>query len=103
VSKRYVIKATTYDKRGRVIAVGNNSYTRTHPRQSEMAKLAGLEHKQHLHAEIAAIIRSRDKSIHKIMIERYDTEGNPKLAAPCPVCQMAIKLAKIKFVEYTVG
>lgn len=101
--KKFVIKATTFDSRGRVISIGHNSYTKTHPRQAQMAKLAGLEVKQHLHAEIAAIIKSKDKNIHKIKIERYDSEGNPKLAAPCPVCQMAIKLAGIKFVEYTVG
>lgn len=101
--KKYVIKATTYDKRGRVIAVGYNNYLRTHPKQSEWARLAGHEHKQSLHAEVAAIIRSRSKDIHKIKVERYDSMGNPKLAAPCPVCQLAIKMAKIKLVEFTVG
>jgi deoxycytidylate deaminase len=65
--------------------------------------MVGLDDKQYLHAEVAAIIRSKGRDIHKIKIERYDSEGNPKLAAPCPVCQLAIKMAGIKFVEHTVG
>jgi hypothetical protein len=30
-------------------------------------------------------------------------QGRPKLAKPCVVCELAIKEAGIKFVEYTVG
>ena len=101
--KKFVIKATTFDSRDRIISVGYNSYTKTHPKQAKMAAMVGLDVKQHLHAEIAAIIRSKGRDIHKIKIERYDSEGNPKLAAPCPVCQLAIKMAGIKFVEHTVG
>lgn len=101
--RKFTIKASTLDSRGRVISTAYNSYTKTHPRQARLAKMVGLECKQHLHAEIAAIIKSKDRQIHKIKIERYDVNGNPKLAAPCPVCQMAIKMAGIKFVEYTVG
>lgn len=101
--RKFTIKASTLDSRGRVISTAYNSYTKTHPKQARLAKMVGLECKQHLHAEIAAIIKSKDRQIHKIKIERYDVNGNPKLAAPCPVCQMAIKMAGIKFVEYTVG
>lgn len=101
--KKFVIKATTYDAKDRVISVGYNSYTKTHPKQAKIAAKVGLDVKQHLHAEIAAIIKSKRRDIHKIKIERYDSQGNPKMAAPCPVCQMAIKMAGIKFVEHTVG
>ena len=101
--KRYTITATTFDKRGRAIAHGMNSYARTHPRQQEYAAQAGQEHRLYLHAEIHAIIRSRKTKIHKILIERYDQQGRPQLAKPCAVCELAIQAAKIKFVEYTVG
>lgn len=101
--KKFVIKATTFDARGRVISVGYNSYTKTHPKQAKMAAKVGLVDKQHLHAEVSAIIKSKGRDIHKIKVERYDSKGNPKLAAPCPVCQLAIKMAGIKFVEHTVG
>jgi deoxycytidylate deaminase len=101
--RRYSITATTYDKRGRVIATGENSYVRTHPVQAYYASKANQQHRISLHAEISAIIRSRNREIHKIKIERYDAAGNPKLGKPCPVCELAIREAGIKFVEYTVG
>lgn len=101
--RRYSIKATTLDKRGRIIAVGYNSYTKTHPLQAQWAQEASEDHKITLHAEIAAIIKSRKQSIHTIVIERYDRAGQPKSAAPCTVCQHAIKLAGIKWVRYTNG
>ena len=101
--KKFVIKATTFDSRDRVISVGYNSYTKTHPKQAKMAAMVGLDDKQYLHAEVAAIIKSKGRDIHKIKIERYDSRGNPKLAAPCPVCQLAIKMAGIKFIEHTIG
>lgn len=101
--KRQSLTATTYDKRGRVIAVGYNSYTQTHPKQKELACKAGLPEKEYLHAELSSIIKSKGKAIHKIKIERYDKNGNPKLAKPCPICELAIKQANIKFIEYTVG
>ena len=100
--RRYVIKATTYDKRGRVLSTGVNDYDRTHPQQAKWAKLAGHPQKLFLHAEIAALVKCRAEP-YKIKIERYDAEGNPKLAKPCPVCELAIRRAGIKFVEYTVG
>lgn len=101
--RRYQIKATTYDKRGRVLAVGVNSYHKTHPLQAQWAAQVDQEYKQTLHAEIAAIIKSKRHDIHTIKIERYDREGNPRNAQPCAVCQHAINLAGIRWVNYTVG
>lgn len=101
--KRYNIIATTYDKRGRVISVAKNSYNKTHTLQAQYASKVGTDYKIYLHAEILSIIRAKGKEIHKIKIERYDSVGNPKLAKPCAVCELAIKEAQIKFVEYTNG
>lgn len=101
--KKHILKATTYDKRGRVIATAMNSFDKSHPIQSKFAKQANLSEKIYLHAEISCIIKSRHRDIHKIKIERYSNDGSPLLAAPCPICQLAIKEAGIKFVEYTVG
>jgi deoxycytidylate deaminase len=101
--KQFSLKATTLDKRGRIIAVGFNDYAQTHPVQASLAKQAGCPEKLYLHAEVAAIIKSRKKRIDSIVIERYDSEGRPKLAKPCPVCEIAIKQAGIRWVRYTVG
>jgi deoxycytidylate deaminase len=102
-SKRQEIIATTYDKRGRVISTAKNSYSKTHTLQAQYASRVGADDKIYLHAEILAIIRAKGKEIHKIKIERYDSNGNPRLSRPCSVCDFAIAQAKIKVIEYTLN
>lgn len=96
------ITATIYSRKGKVLAVGKNSYTKTHPIQARHAHRVGLDDKIFLHAEIAALIKCR-KEPYKIKIERYGKRGQPLLAKPCAVCELAIKEAGIKLVEYTIG
>lgn len=100
--KRFSITATIYDKRGRILSIGNNSYNKSHPFQAEYANKVGLPDKIFLHAEIHAIVKCKrlDKA-HRIVIERYDSRGNPKIAKPCPVCETAIRENGIKIVEHT--
>lgn len=100
--KRYEITAIIYDRRGRVLSVGKNSYVKTHPLQIEHATKVGMPHKCFLHAEIHAIARCRELSkAHKIRVMRFDAQGNPRNAKPCPVCQSAIEASGIKEVEHT--
>jgi len=99
---KHVLSAVIYDKRGRVISVGQNSYVKTHPLQAKHANQVGLPDKQFLHAEIHAIVRCRDLSkAHRIFVSRWDSKGNPALAKPCPVCMSAIEAAGIEVVEHT--
>lgn len=96
------ITATVYDKKGRVLAIGRNSYIKTHPEQARIAKECGLPEKIYVHAEAIAIIRAlKVGKPHKIKVERYFKNGEPALAKPCPICELFIKEAGIKFVEYT--
>ena len=100
--KRFSIKAIVYDKRGRKLTEGTNSYTKTHTLQAKFAVQVGLDDKVFLHAEIAAL--SRLKSFHKpykIVVERYLSDGSTALARPCPVCQAAIESHGITLVEWT--
>lgn len=97
------IKATIYDRKNRVLSVGVNSYTKTHPLQAHYASLCGNRHKIFLHAEIAALIKCKNKKPYRIVIERYNKSGKPLLAKPCELCQAAIEKAGIKVVEYTQG
>lgn len=92
------------DKRGRIVAEGQNSYTKTHPTQKMIACCVGLPDKEYLHAEMQAIIRSRGEGSN-IYIARVDSKGNPKLAKPCPVCEHAIlnEHGNITNIEYTMG
>ena len=101
MSQKYDIIAKCYDKRGRLLSVGTNSYEKTHPYQKHCAVMVGHSFKEYLHAEIQAILRAKDQRIHKITVERYNKNGEPMLAKPCPICQYAIGMFNIAEVEYT--
>lgn len=96
------ITAVIYDRKGRVLSIGQNSYIKTHPLQAKHAQKAGLPEKNFLHAEVHAIVRCRDLTrAHKIVVTRWDKKGNTMLAKPCPVCMSAIHAAGIKHIEHT--
>jgi YD repeat-containing protein len=99
---RQNITAFVYDKRGRLLSVGRNSYIKTHPMQARMAREAGEDEKIYLHAEIDALVKVRDWGLaHKLVITRFTKDGNPASARPCKVCERMIKLVNIKEVQHT--
>ena len=101
-SQRQQVSAIIYDKRGRVLSVGQNSYVKTHPFQAKHAKLAGMDEKVYLHAEIHAIVRCKDISkANKILVTRWGKKGSQLYAKPCPVCMSAIEAAGIDIIEYS--
>lgn len=96
------ITAIVYDRKGRILSMGKNSYVKTHPLQARFAKEAGLENKIFLHAEVDALVKLKDwDKAHKIVVMRFNKHGKPLLAKPCPVCQRAIKSAGIAHIEHT--
>jgi tRNA(Arg) A34 adenosine deaminase TadA len=99
---KQIVTAIIYNKRGRVISIGQNSYIKTHPLQAIHANKVGEGHKIFLHAEISAITKCKDiQKAHKIMIMRYDKQGNPVIAKPCKICLSAIRSTPIKVIEHT--
>lgn len=99
---KHTLTAIVYDKRGRPLSIGQNSYTRTHPRQAAIAAKVGLPEKKFVHAEFVAITKCRDlKKAHKIVITRYNRAGEPVNAKPCIVCQSMIAESGIKVIEWT--
>ena len=100
--KRYVVIANAFDKRGRLLAVDTNSYTKTHPVQKYYADKVGhpLE-RCYIHAEIHAILKCKAKRIYRITVERYDSFGFPANSKPCAICAAAIKAYGIQVVEHT--
>ena len=99
---KFKITAIIYDKKGRVLSIGKNSYVKTHPLQAKHAKHLNKEHSNFLHAEVHAIIRCEDISkAHRISIFRFKANGEPALSKPCVICQHAISLTPIKVVEHT--
>lgn len=98
------LTAILYDKRGRILSIGKNSFVKTHPLQSKFANEAGLSEKIFLHAEIDAIVKCSDLSkVHRILVTRYNKAGKPVMAKPCEICQLALKHVGIKIIEHTVG
>lgn len=95
----YYLIAATLDKKGRIIAIGENSI-KTHPIMEHYSKKMRIKHKIHLHAEISALVKSYQKS-HSILVIRVNRSGNLAMAKPCPICQAAIDDAHIKHVYYS--
>ena len=100
MSRKYDITAMAYDKRGKLLAVGRNSYVKTHPMQAKFAKKAGKPDAVYLHAELSALLKSRAK-VHKLVVFRYDSKGRPANSAPCAACRLAIKHFGVKYVCHT--
>lgn len=88
-------------KRGKIISECSNSYVKTSPKQAFYAKRVGLDSKVFLHSEVRAICLAKGKKIHKLIIARVDSQNNPVLAKPCPICELALRDAGILSVEYT--
>lgn len=102
MTAKQAITAVIYDKRGRVLSVGQNSYTKTHPKQARLAARVGLKEKEYLHAELASIVRCKDLSkAHRIVVTRINKKGKFVNAKPCPICALAIQEAGIKVVEWS--
>lgn len=101
---RFNVTAVVYDKRGRILSVGRNSYVKTHPLQARAASMTGeSEHKVYQHAELNALVKLKDWSkVAKMVISRHTKDGKPALAAPCKCCQWVLEQAGITNVEYTV-
>lgn len=100
MKKRYEITALAYDKRGRLLSVGKNSYVKTHPLQRKYGMLVGRPKAIYMHAELDALLKARGP-VHKLVVMRYDTDGKPAPAAPCATCQRAIADFGVKEVEHS--
>ncbi len=101
-SQRQDMTAIIYDKRGRILSIGKNNYLKTHPLQANYARRHGDHNKIFLHAEIHAITRCAELSrAHRMVVFRFNSEGKPVMAKPCPICAAAIRDTPIKIVEHT--
>lgn len=85
-----------------MLSVGFNSYEKTHPLQARTAAKANQPGKIYLHAEIAALVKSRGM-VYSLSVARITKDGRPALAEPCPVCRLAMKEAGVEKIEWTTG
>ena len=102
--KQYKLGAVIVKGR-EVLSMAANS-TKTHPLQKKFNRQRGdmAEEWTYLHAEIAAIIRVKNKKLlagATIYIHRSFKCGSNAMARPCPACMAAISLAGIKKIVYT--
>lgn len=102
MNQKHNITAILYDRKGKILSIGKNSYVKTHPLQAKSAQAVGEDYKIFLHAEVDALVRAKDwGKAHKLVITRFTKDGKPALAKPCKICQHAINMAGIKYVEHT--
>ena len=89
-------------QKNKVITQAVNQDTKTHPLQAKLADLVGLGEKIYLHAEIAALIRSRSE-VDTIVVARLGGHNHDELrnAKPCPICSLALEQAGVKHIYYT--
>lgn len=92
-----VCAITTY--KGRVTAIGLNSYVKTHPEQARLAKRVGHAGKQYLHAEVSALLKA--KKVDAIHVFRLGKDGKWRNARPCAICELAIKERYVTEVTHT--
>jgi len=95
------ISAIVADKKGNILSIGTNSYSKSHPLMAKYSRNVNKK-KIYLHAEIDALLKiPYGKIPHSIYIARAGENNEPRLAKPCKICQQAIKDVNIKNIYYT--
>lgn len=94
----YNLGAICVDRKGQVLAVGLNSYDRTHPIMLNYSY--DRKEQCYTHAEIAAVTASI-KIPHTIIIARIGNSKKISLAKPCSGCVEFLIEHKIKKIYYT--
>jgi len=89
-NKKQRLCAIVTNRRGHILNIGFNSYTKSHPKMAWYASKFNDFNKIYLHAEIASIIAC-DKKPHTIYVARISKSGKISPATPCRICQEAIK------------
>ena len=100
--QRQALFAFVYDKRGRLLSVGQNSYTRTHTLMFKAGSKMGKPNSIYLHAEVAALVKIKDwTKPFRMVVTRHTKDGQPAMAKPCNICMSVIKQTSIKEIEWT--
>lgn len=100
---RYSISASTFDKKGNLIAQGTNCYKKTSPFQKKFAIMVQKPDRIFWHAECNAMQRSlrTNKVVDRIVVIRYDASGALALAKPCDMCMTMLKHYNVRKVIYS--
>jgi len=99
-TKKYWVIAASLDHHNNIISIGENSYQKTHPMQSRLSLKCGNRNREYLHAEIASLVKNRNKP-ESIMIVRITSTGLVRIARPCNICNLAIRESGIRYIHFT--
>jgi tRNA(Arg) A34 adenosine deaminase TadA len=91
--------AICLDRQGKIVSWATNS-RKTHPLQAQYAKRLGKTEKVSLHAEIAALIRSRE-DIDTVVVARINKRGELRNSKPCPICRLALEEAEVNEIWFS--
>ena len=101
----YRITAILTNKKGRILSIGLNSYSKTHPRQKVwLQRYQKPRERVFLHAEMDAIISCDEiEQAHSIFVAAVTRGGNLTLARPCEeICYPEIRWnTNVKYVYFT--
>ena len=99
--KHQNLTAIIYNKKNRILSIGKNSYTKTHPIMFKYGFKLGMIKKIYLHAEIAAIIRCENiEDAYRIEVYRTNIKGEYVSSKPCPICMEGIRQTPIRKLVY---
>lgn len=88
---RVRVVAIALDRKRKVLAVGKNNYTRSHPLAKRFAEKHGIPEKDRVHAELKAVLGCRGQVISTLIVARVDREGNVCDGKPCKCCQSMLE------------
>jgi deoxycytidylate deaminase len=99
---RYNVTAIIRNKKGYVLAVGKNSYKKSHPIMNKITKHKHTSKIQtFIHAEVDAIVKCRNMSeAYSIEVYNYTEHGNPAISKPCPLCMSLINETPMLVIKY---
>lgn len=98
--KKYNFAAILTNKKNKILSIGLNSFTKTHPLQAKYALKVHQRERIYLHSEIDALRKCKETPYY-IYVARVDMNGVPCLAKPCPICEMALLETGVKGIYYT--
>jgi len=99
---KYFVGSAIMDKKGQILTMQMNSYSKTHPLMVKYAKGTKRPERSFLHAELTSLIKCRFmEQAYEMVIVRINRHKEFCLAKPCEICSLGIKNSNIKKVYYS--
>jgi tRNA(Arg) A34 adenosine deaminase TadA len=97
---RYNVVAAIIDKKGTILSIARNSFTKTHPVNNNNNYYK--EEQKYIHAETYAIAKlHKTESAYAMIVCRTLKDGTFVNAKPCKGCYCELKKTGLKNVYYT--